>query len=142
MYCLRTHFVAMAALTMMVAGPVRADTAVMDDATSGFQQETGEELYNNICLGCHMADAKGAKGAGQYPALAENPRLAAAAYPVYVVTYGQKAMPAFGGLLSDKQIATVVNYVRTHFGNDYDADASADDVSKIRRPDYEYVTLE
>ncbi len=28
-------------------------------------------------------------------------------------------MPPLGGMMSDEQVADVVNYVRTHFGNDY-----------------------
>src|SRR5699024_9769828 len=118
------------------------DTAVIEDSAQGFPQETGQELYEAICLGCHMADAKGAEGAGDYPALAENPRLTAPGYPLYVVTYGQKAMPAFGGLLTDEQIADVVNYVRSHFGNDFEGTSTAADVAEIRKPDYDYVTLE
>ena len=66
---------------------------------------------------CRMR--KGAVGAGMYPALAKNPKLEVAGYPVSVVVNGQKAMPAFGGMFTDQQIADVVNYVRTHFGNNY-----------------------
>ena len=42
-----------------------------------FMYRDGEHLYRAICQGCHMADGKGAQGAGAYPALAANPRLAA-----------------------------------------------------------------
>ena len=84
-----------------------------------FPQQSGEELFRNICQGCHMPDAKGATGAGNYPALASNPRLAAAVYPITVVLHGQRAMPAFGDGLDDAQIANVINYVRSHFGNRY-----------------------
>jgi mono/diheme cytochrome c family protein len=91
-----------------------------------FAQQTGEDLYKGICQGCHMPDAKGATGAGTYPALANNPRLAAAIYPITVVVNGQRAMPSFGraippfgAALTSVQIANVLNYVRTHFGNQY-----------------------
>jgi mono/diheme cytochrome c family protein len=91
-----------------------------------FAQQTGEDLYKGICQGCHMPDAKGATGAGTYPALANNPRLAAAVYPITVVVNGQRAMPSFGranppfgSALTSVQIANVLNYVRTHFGNLY-----------------------
>ena len=40
-------------------------------------------------------------------------------YPVYVVVSGQRAMPPIGAMMSDDQVAAVVNYVRTHFGNQY-----------------------
>jgi mono/diheme cytochrome c family protein len=46
---------------------------------------------------------------------------------------GQKGMPAVGGMMSDAQVADVVNYVRTHFGNAYLGAISAADVSAARR---------
>jgi len=78
---------------------------------------TGEAIYKGICQGCHMPDAKGAVGAGMYPALAGNAKLKVAAYPILVVTRGQKAMPEFGSAFTDAQIAAVVTYVRSSFGN-------------------------
>ncbi len=84
-----------------------------------YQQQTGADLFKGICQGCHMPDAKGAVGAGAYPALANNIHLAAAVYPINVVVNGQRAMPPFGEGLSDEQIANVLNYVRTNFGNHY-----------------------
>jgi len=78
---------------------------------------TGEAIYKGICQGCHMPDAKGAVGAGMYPALANNAKLKVAAYPILVVTRGQKAMPEFGSGLNDAQIAAVITYVRSNFGN-------------------------
>jgi mono/diheme cytochrome c family protein len=78
---------------------------------------TGEAIYTGICQGCHMPDAKGASGAGMYPALANNAKLKVAAYPILVVTRGQKAMPEFGSIFTDAQIAAVVTYVRSNFGN-------------------------
>lgn len=99
----------------------------------GFTEQGGEAIYKNVCQGCHMPDAKGAVGAGMYPALAKNPKLEVAGYPVAVVVNGQKAMPAFGGMMSDQQIADVVNYVRTHFGNNYKDKVTPADV-KMARP--------
>ena len=98
-----------------------------------YPQQTGEALYQSICQGCHMPNAMGAVGAGAYPALAANDHLKAAAYPVTVVLFGRKAMPAFGDALSDEQIASVVNYVRTHFGNHY-TDAVTPALVKMTRP--------
>jgi mono/diheme cytochrome c family protein len=107
--------VAMLALAML-----GTSTAQSQEIFAGkYPQQTGEDLFKNICQGCHMPDAKGAIGAGAYPALASNPRLAAAIYPITVVLHGQRAMPPFGETLSDEQIAAVLNYVRTNFGNRY-----------------------
>jgi mono/diheme cytochrome c family protein len=98
-----------------------------------FVEMSGEELYNNVCRGCHMGDAGGAMGAGSYPSLAANPNLEAAGYPIALVVRGRRAMPPFGGMMSDAQVAAVVNYVRTHFGNNYRDMVTAQDVSEARR---------
>ena len=45
-----------------------------------FAMQGGEAVYGGVCQGCHMADAKGATGAGMYPALASNAKLASAGY--------------------------------------------------------------
>ena len=80
-----------------------------------------------------MADAKGAEGAGRYPALAGNPRLASNLYPVQVVLQGKHGMPPFGPFLDDAQVAAVVNHVRTHFGNAFQDDVAAADVAGLRK---------
>ena len=93
----------------------------------------GEAVYAHVCQSCHMADAKGAMGAGAgYPALAKNPKLSEAGYPVAVILHGQKAMLPLGGLLNDQQVADVVNYVRSHFGNRYSGQVTAADVKAQR----------
>jgi mono/diheme cytochrome c family protein len=97
-----------------------------------FAEMTGEELFANVCQGCHMPDAKGAVGAGMYPALAKNEKLETAGYPVGVVVKGQKAMPPLGPYFSDAQIADVVNYIRTHFGNKYKDKVKPEDVKLMR----------
>ena len=97
-----------------------------------FTQPDGEALFANVCQGCHMPDGKGAAGAGAYPSLAGNRNLEAVGYPVYVVVRGQRAMPPFGAMMSDDQVAAVVNYLRTHFGNDYKDAVTAEDVKVVR----------
>lgn len=99
----------------------------------------GQTIFQHICQGCHMPDAKGAVGAGTYPALAGDPHLVSAPYMAAVVLHGRRDMPSFmrtgetGPLentkLSDTQIADVVNYVRSHFGNHYTDRISARDVA-------------
>jgi mono/diheme cytochrome c family protein len=97
-----------------------------------YQQQSGEALYEGVCQGCHMPDAHGALGAGAYPALASNTRLRARMYPILVVINGQKAMPPFGAELSDEQIANVINYIRTRFGNHYTDPVSSAEVRAAR----------
>lgn len=98
-----------------------------------FAETTGEELFANICQGCHMPDASGAAGAGTYPSLVADRNLEARGYPVYLVINGRKAMPPFGEMMTDAQIAAVVNYLRTHFDNNYEDAVTASEVRDARR---------
>ena len=98
-----------------------------------FTHQDGEAIYRNVCAGCHMPDGRGASGAGAYPALARNAKLEAAGYPVLLVVNGRKAMPAFGQVLNDNQVAAVVNYIRANFGNAYTDRVSTDDVKAARQ---------
>jgi mono/diheme cytochrome c family protein len=41
-------------------------------------------------------------------------------------------MPALGDNLSDSQVADVVNYVRSHFGNSFKGEVKAADVQILR----------
>jgi mono/diheme cytochrome c family protein len=104
----------------------------------------GEQIFHSICQGCHMPDAKGATGAGAYPALTGNPKLASPQYMAAVILFGRHDMPAFvtkpdvqhgfffgNTTLSDEQIAEVINYVRTHFGNTYSNQITAAEVAAM-----------
>jgi mono/diheme cytochrome c family protein len=82
----------------------------------------GEKIYRQAC---HMADAKGAIGAGRITALAGNANLAYPEYPIGVVTGGKGPMPWFRGSLTDQQIADVIGYVRVNFGNKYKGKVTA-----------------
>jgi mono/diheme cytochrome c family protein len=125
---------------LLVAGALMAlPAATFAQDTSGGvvwveKPVTGEQVYGAVCQACHMADAKGAVGAGTIPALASNPKLAGAAYPIMVVARGQGAMPGFAGMLSNAQMAEAVTYVRTHFGNSYAKPVTEADVAKLAKP--------
>jgi mono/diheme cytochrome c family protein len=97
-----------------------------------FTIQGGEAVYRGVCQGCHMADAKGATGAGNYPALASNSRLASAGFVLTMVMNGHKGMPPFRGHFTDQQIADVVNYIRSHFGNRYTSTVTAAVVQSLR----------
>ncbi len=115
-----------------------ATTALADSAGAtfsdgdNFSEKTGQELYANVCQACHMDQGQGAVGAGKYPALAKNANLEAGGYPVYVILHGLKGMPPVGSMMSDEQVAAVVNYVRTNFGNDYKDAVTTEDVAGSR----------
>lgn len=105
------------------------DTAGTGSAT--LSSASGEQTYREICQACHMANAEGGEGAGKVPALAANPHLADADFVITRVVRGQGGMPAFAGMLSPEQIAGVVGYVRTHFGNAYPGEVSVGAVKRL-----------
>src|ERR1700686_1549034 len=104
-------------LTIGVA-PVRAGDVSMY-GSSKFPQQDGAALYQAICQGCHQPNAEGAIGAAAYPALAQNKKLASAAYPIYTVLQGRKGMPPLASYLGHAQIAEQVTYVRTGLGTNH-----------------------
>lgn len=97
-----------------------------------FTEVGGAAVYAGACAGCHMAGGQGASGAGAYPALAGDPRLASSAYAVTRVLQGRGAMPPFGNSLSDEQVAGVVGYIRASFGNAYGPGPAAAEVAALR----------
>jgi mono/diheme cytochrome c family protein len=95
-----------------------------------------------------MQNAEGAIGAGRYPKLAGDPALISWQYTALTVLNGRRAMPAFGlpgdeysGFLrflqvqlTDAQVADVVNYLRTNFGNHYKDAVTASQVAALPHP--------
>ena len=128
----------LAAMAFIVAASTAsgalADSAgvTFSESRSKFSEETGEAIYSNVCQACHMDQGQGAVGAGHYPVLSKNPNLESGGYPIYVLLHGLKGMPPVGKMMSDDQVAAVVNYVRTHFGNDYKDAVTAQDVADTR----------
>jgi mono/diheme cytochrome c family protein len=135
------------AMLLLTAGV----TAVASADDSGFASTatlsnvSGEDIYSRICQGCHMPHGEGAIGAGHYPKLAGSVTLASWQYVALTVLGGRNGMPAFSSPtnlawegptvhLSDAQVADVVNYVRTHFGNTYKDRVTADQVAKLPHP--------
>ncbi len=98
----------------------------------------GSTLYAANCAQCHQADGRGVNDA--IPNLAQNSVVIQRGsedviMPILVGLEGQGsygAMPAFGGALSDRDIADVVNYVRTNWRNTTDASTTAATVAAIR----------
>ena len=120
-------------LAATVLSSALAGDIVPPEMSSGprFIQSDGAALYRATCQGCYMPHGEGARGAGMYPALA-NPQVATGAYVADVVLHGRNGMPGFSYRMSDDQIAAVVNYVRTNFGNHATDPLSAADVAKMR----------
>ena len=64
-------------------------------------------------------------------ALAANAHLADADFTLNRVLRGQGGMPAFSDMLTPDQVAGVVGYIRTHFGNAYPKPVTVDDVKRL-----------
>lgn len=117
--------------------PVVADDASLKSPAMShgweFAEQGGADIYSHVCAACHQADGRGAVGAGRYPPLAADEKLASGDYVVGVLVGGLKGMPPIGAMMSDAQVADVANYVRTQFGNAYPDAISAADVAAARR---------
>ncbi|MGO1080100.1 c-type cytochrome [Inquilinus sp. CA228] len=122
----------LAAILLLLPVAAVAQDAPMLSPASTFAEADGAALFANVCQACHMPAGQGAAGAGHYPALAKNPNLEAGAYPVYVVVHGLKGMPPIGKMMTDDQVAAVVNYLRTNLGNAYTDPVTAQDVADAR----------
>jgi len=134
----------------LVLGLAAAGSALADDpgvySASTFKTIDGRQVYTHICQGCHMPDGQGAVGAGHYPAFAGNPVLASAPYLASTVLNGRHDMPSFAERkaapgspsfnrmvsLTDAQVASVVNYIRSHFGNHYADKITTAEVTALR----------
>jgi mono/diheme cytochrome c family protein len=135
------------AVLLLIAGASTSTQADDSMFTSNADLRTarGADVYSHICQGCHMAQGEGAVGAGHYPKLSGDPALTSWQYVALTILGGRNGMPAFGlpadrmretrsARLSDAQIADVVNYVRSHFGNAYAPNVTAAQVAALPHP--------
>lgn len=105
------------------------------DDPKRYTQTSGEALYRSTCQACHMADGRGAMGAGAHPPLAGNPKLRSKHFLAGVILTGYHGMPRFGDQMSDEQVAAVTNHVRSHFGNAYADIITPAQVAALRPPE-------
>ncbi|MCM8530481.1 MAG: discoidin domain-containing protein [Lentisphaeraceae bacterium] len=107
--------------------------------------KAGKDIYSQLCTSCHGKDAKGqlTGKVKMAPPLVGSPRVIGdKATAINIVMHGLtgeidgKAYP--GGLMipmgtnGDKWIASVLSYVRTHFGN-HSSIISKEDVTAVRK---------
>jgi mono/diheme cytochrome c family protein len=120
--------------TNETASADRPDQAVMN---------SGAQIYADECSGCHTANGKGI--AGLFPSLNGSPVVQQTdpTTVLHVVLRGARsvgttpaptapAMPQFGWIFSDDQIAAVVTYIRNAWGNSAPP-VTAREVAKTRR---------
>ena len=79
----------------------------------------GQEIFKNLCEGCHGADGREQPGAA--PNIAGSATvIGPAGVPIRVLLHGKEGgvglMPAHGETLSDEEIADVLTYVRRAWG--------------------------
>jgi mono/diheme cytochrome c family protein len=99
----RQVFMMVAATATLVAGAASA-------------QPDGGALFGQNCSACHQPSGKGIPGA--FPALAGDPFVAGPPEAVAsVVLNGRGGMPTFGKDLSNEDIAAILTYVRSSWGN-------------------------
>ncbi len=97
--------IAAVSLSLVGAGAALAETPT-DGAT----------LFQQNCSACHQPQGQGVPGA--FPALAGNAFVAGPAATVAsTVLNGRGGMPTFKEDLTDAQIASILTYVRSSWGN-------------------------
>ena len=91
---------------------------------------TPSALFNDNCSACHQTTGKGVKGA--FPALAGDPFVQGDPAPMMAtVLAGRAGMPSFKDDLNDLELASVLTYVRTSWGNK-GKPVSASDIAAAR----------
>ncbi|AUB73434.1 MULTISPECIES: cytochrome c [Pseudomonas] len=122
--------------------PHQYDPAVADALWNGDDSKRGAAVYIDNCAACHRTDGHGYTRV--FPALAGNPVLLSddPTSLIHIVLKGGTlpathtapstfTMPAFDWRLSDQEVADVVNFIRTSWGNK-GGDVKAADVKGLR----------
>jgi len=115
---------------------------VTTEAENSLLARLGRTIYAAQCASCHSADGKGKPP--DYPPLADNPsiQMASAVNPIRMVLNGgfppgtpgnpkPFGMPPFAQSLSDDEVAAVVTFIRTSWGNHGEA-VSARQANELR----------
>ena len=122
--------------------PHQYDSAVADALWNGDDSKRGAAVYIDNCAACHRTDGHGYTRV--FPALAGNPVLQSddptslvhivlkgATLPATHAAPSTFTMPGFDWRLSDQDVADVVNFIRTSWGNK-GSDVKAVDVKAMR----------
>ena len=94
------------------------------------EDEAGKKLFQRNCMACHQADGKGVPDV--FPALAGNAFVQGDEHDaVSVLLTGRNGMPNFSRRLTDQDIASILSYVRSAWGNHGSA-VSPEQVATLR----------
>lgn len=100
----------------------------------------GEDVYNDMCFTCHLADGKGVPRA--FPPLADSDYLREnQTESIKAVKYGMSGEIVVNGItynsvmaplgLSDEEVADVINYINNSWGNEIDNFITPEKVSEL-----------
>ncbi len=118
---------------------VKPQTSAESTLNNSGSIAAGKTLYHDECARCHQNNGEGVNN--NIPNLAHNQALWNGTPDNLIAMMlggfqpwhpGQSAMPRFGSILSDQQIAAIANYVRTSWGNRGQPDATAASVARLR----------
>jgi len=93
------------------AAPRRAPRAQVPATLQGGDPGHGAPLYLVACASWHDEDGSGRLGRAQYPKLPALRAALTSSVVGEVIVHGRAAMPAFGGLLDDRDVRDVVAHV-------------------------------
>jgi mono/diheme cytochrome c family protein len=100
----------------------------LPDETPIAEADPGAEGYRGVCAACHMPDGSGIPPT--FPALAGSQVLQNTEEAVTIIIQGRGQMPPMPQL-TDQQIADILTYERSSFGNDF-GPVSVEEVEAIR----------
>jgi cytochrome c oxidase subunit 2 len=105
--------------TKWVEAKKKEMAALADDPSKVYtlaeQMDRGAKVYAANCAACHQANGK---GAGSFPALdGSKVVLGPKEGNFQIMLNGKGAMPKWGGVISDGDIAAVITYTRNAWGN-------------------------
>ena len=131
--------------TASLAGSTSPTAVAAAPTAQAYDAAKGQSLFTANCAACHQATGEGLPGA--FPPLKGNPAVndADPTQHIHVVLHGLQglnvggtvypsAMPPFGTTLSDADIANIINYERSSWGN-HGAPITAAQVAAQRRTD-------
>ena len=119
--------------------PTQMSSAGSENTASS---RSGAEVYQEVCINCHLANGEGVSGA--FPPLAGSEWLAKDnSVVIRIILHGlmgkievrgktyTNVMAAWGGQLNDDEVADVITYIRSSWGNDWPP-VTAEEVAAVR----------